>query len=152
MRSKLTLPTLMSNFRQNSYALDFEKETYSCRKLFQIFFNFWHDIKNDVLTSILAYFFQKSGCGGILLAPPSTWFYCYYRPPYGWRSPAGLWSADQCGTNQDSNQFLVPGCVIVGGWWLSLFRIGQLEPHCSVQIPETVVLYDTLYKYQGRWV
>jgi hypothetical protein len=47
--------------------------------------------------------------------PPSTRFYCYYRPPYGWRSPARLWSADQCGTNQDSNQFLVPGCVIVGG-------------------------------------
>ncbi len=40
--------------------------------------------KNDVLTYILKYFHQKSGCSATLHRPPtpsSAQFYCYYRPP-----------------------------------------------------------------------
>jgi hypothetical protein len=43
--------------------------------------------KNDILTSILTFFCQK------FCHPSSERFYCYYRPPERWRSPAGPWSA-----------------------------------------------------------
>ncbi len=53
--------------------------------------------KKWCLTSILMYFCQKSGHGTTLSTPPpsSAQFYCYYRPPRGRRSPAGLWFAVQ---------------------------------------------------------
>ncbi len=51
-------------------------------------------------------------------SPPSSWFYCSFRPPEGRRSPGRLWPPVGCSARQDSNQFLVPGCGVCGGWWV----------------------------------
>jgi hypothetical protein len=61
----------MSNSGKNSYISDFLKLTYSCRKVLQIFLNFWHDIKKwrfDVHFDVV--FFQKSGREDILPTAP----------------------------------------------------------------------------------
>ncbi len=72
--------------------------------------------QNDVFTSILMFFCQKSGRGDILPTPPLPQFYCVYRPPEGGRSPAGLWSAVRCSASQHLNQFPVAGRVECRGW------------------------------------
>jgi hypothetical protein len=41
--------------------------------------------------------------------PPSARFYCYYRPPEGGRSPAGLWSTVRCCASHYIDWFLVLG-------------------------------------------
>ncbi len=67
--------------------------------------------KNNVLTSILTYFCQKSGRGKTLLIPPFYLVLLLLQPPEGRRSPTGLWSAVRCGASQHSNQFPVPGRI-----------------------------------------
>jgi hypothetical protein len=83
--------------------------TYSCRNIFQIFLNFWHDVKK--------WHFDIHFDGFSSEVQPqrnpatSVWFYCYYRPPERQRSSAVPQSAMQCGTSH----FLVLGCVESGG-------------------------------------
>jgi hypothetical protein len=98
----------MSNFG-HIYHVSEKKQTFSNRSVFQIFFNFWHDIKNEVLTFILTYFGENCGWGNTLPTPStSSGFYYYYIPPEG-VSPTGLRSAVRRGTVQNSNRYLVPG-------------------------------------------
>jgi hypothetical protein len=80
--------------------------------------------------------------------PPSTWFYCHYRPLKGVRSPVELWSPVQSGANQNTDRFPVPGHVECRGGRFSvgpdlwLFLSGPLEPHPSGQVPKTCGLYS----------
>ncbi len=96
-------------FRTKFLCLIFVKLPYSCRNFLRIFLNFWHDVKNYVLTSILTFFVRKSVMARLSDFPASDWFYCHYRPPRHGRSPAGLWSAVRWGVRQPSYKFLVPG-------------------------------------------
>ncbi len=97
----------------------------------------------------LTYFCQKSGCGATLLTPPSARFYCFYRPPEGGRSPAGLWSPVRHGASLNTDQFPILGCGECGGGvfavgpGLSLFLSGPL-PHQSGQVSETARLYSAV--------
>ncbi len=139
--------------------LDFKiKNTFSCRNVFPIFFNFRQDIKNDVLTSILMYC-QKSGLSTTLQTPPPPLLLSFtaITDPLG----AGEVSLG-CGPQSG----VVPVNIPVSFWsWatlssrgggfsvapaLLLFLSGQLEPHRSWQIPETVLLYYTPSKYWGK--
>jgi hypothetical protein len=76
-----------------------------------------HDMtsKNDILTSILISFCQKSGRGVPCQTPPSARFYCYYRSPEAGRSPAEQWSAVRCGASQEFQSVSVHGLRIVRG-------------------------------------
>jgi hypothetical protein len=107
----------MSNSGQNSYVSDlYIKIPIPAETSFKSFRSSYMTSKNDALTSVLRYFCQKSCCGDILPTPPlSIWFYCYYRPPDGGRSPTWLWSAVQRGASQDFNQFLVSDRARVWG-------------------------------------
>ncbi len=75
--------------------------TYSFRNIFQIFLNFWHDLKKwcfdvhfDVfLSEILSRRYSA-------VFPASDRFYCYYRPPELGRSPDGPRSAVRSGANK----------------------------------------------------
>jgi hypothetical protein len=75
--------------------------TYSCKNVFRIFLNFWHDLKKwrfDVHFDIFLSEFRPRH--PLPNPPPSARFYCYYRSPEGGRSPAGQWSAVLCGASQ----------------------------------------------------
>ncbi len=143
---------------KNSYVPDL-KNTSSSRNIFQIFLNFRQEAKNDVLTYILTYFIK---CLAVVLPcqpPHSTRLYCYYRPPEGGSSPAGLWFAVWCSATQDSSQFPVPGCAECGGWWvlsqacsltLSKWAVGAAlfwanSPNSSTLLNTYQILFFTLY-------
>ncbi len=101
-----------------------------------IFFNFGHDIQKKCFDIHFDVFLSEvrpwPPC-----RPPSTLFYCYYRPSEGERSPARLWSAVWRSTSQDSNRFWSLTTHSGEGWrfsvWpaLSLF-LGEQLAMCRV--------------------
>ncbi len=50
-----------------------------CRNVFQIFLNFYYDVKKWRFDIHFNVFCQKFSHSGNLLTLPSIWFYCYYR-------------------------------------------------------------------------
>jgi hypothetical protein len=120
----------------------YKENTYSCKNVFWIFLNFRQDVENYILT----YYCQKSGHVVTLLTPPLLLGFTAItdHPRVG---EVRLWSAVWCGASQHSIQFLVLSCAECAGdgFWvgpaLLLFLSGQLGPHRSRQIPETIVLY-----------
>ncbi len=125
--------------------------TYSCRNVYRIFFNFWHDLKKMTFWRI---FIRSPAAAPPCHPPPFRSILLLLQTtrgrPEGGRSPAGLWSAVRRSASQNTNRFLVPGC---GEWeggrftvgpGLSLFLSGLLVLHWSGQVPETRKLYSTV--------
>jgi hypothetical protein len=138
-------PNLTSNSGQNSYILYFLKLTYSCRKVFQIFLNFWHDVKKLHLTSILT-FFVRSSVAARFCRPPR------FRPVLlclqtTWARQKSRWAV-VCSAVQRQSTFQsvpVPGSRRVWGEagsqsGLSLLFLSVL-PHGYGQKTETALLY-----------
>jgi hypothetical protein len=109
---------------------------------------FWHPFLCVVVRSLAV--------ATLCQPPPSSRFYCYYRPLKGGTSPARQWSVVRRSTSQNSNQFPVLGCAECGGAGSSvelallLFPIRKPALCRSGQITKTVTLYDTPCKYQER--
>ncbi len=88
--------------------------THSCRNVFCIFLNLWHDLKNDVLTYILTYFCQKSGQGATLLTPLPLDFAAITDNPRVGEVPPG------CG----SQSCMAPVRIPISFWsWAMLGRV-----------------------------
>jgi hypothetical protein len=118
--------------------------------------NFRQDIKKWFVQSFWRIFSKNPAGVQPCRSPHLVFFYCYYRPPDGGRSPARPRSAVRCGASKYSNQFPVPGRAESGGWWVLsrarplLFLSGQLALHRSRKLPKTIALYYTPSKYWGR--
>ncbi len=135
MRSKLTSLTLTSNCRKENL-----KNTFSCRNIFQIFLNFWHDLNkwlfyvfasevwlqhHPAIPPFLLSLMKLLGGGlqsGVALV----------RTPISFRS----WAMVSVG----DGGFLVRPML-----WL--FLSGLLMPHRSGEIPETGSLCSMVTHY-----
>jgi hypothetical protein len=107
--------------------------------------------KNDVLSSILTYFCQKSGHGILYRTPPlPPGFTAYTDHPSEGEVPLGRGPQYGAAPVINSNQFPVAGRVECGGRGfsvgpaLSLFLSGQQAPHRSGEFSETGGLYSAV--------
>jgi hypothetical protein len=132
----------------------FFKILYSYRNIFQTFLNFRHDLKNYVLTSIWC-FFSKVQSRSNPVDPPPSLVLLLIQITWAWEK--SRWVHDPAPVNISAS-FWSQAVQSAGGGWFSvgpallLFLTCQLTPHWCGQIPETIALYDTLSKYQGRSV
>jgi hypothetical protein len=128
------------------------KITYSCRNVSESFKTSDTTSKKDFLTSILTYFCQKSGRGRTL--PPLPFPLGFTDE--GRRSPRHALvrsTVERQSTFQSVSGprlHTLERAGVAGFQSGPLFLSGQLAPHHSGQIPETVALYDTPGKYRGR--
>ncbi len=161
----MTLLTLTSNCRKTYKVLYIFCFYLFLQKRLPDFFEpltFDKTSKNDGLTSILTYFYQKSGRGVLCRTPPpSGRFYCIYRPSERGRSPAGLWSSVRAEPVKNSNQFPAAGRIECGGrqvlsWARSLtLSKWTAGAHRSGEFSETgglysVVTHHTRYSLRRR--
>ncbi len=138
MRSKIASPTLIK-FPTKFYVSDCKKNL-SFKNAFQIFLNFWHDLKKwrfDILFDVVRILPLVQPCqpSALLLGL----MYCYYRPPEGRRSPVGR--PVRCQSTFKS--FFGPGPSRVRGWQfsvgctLSLFQGVLVLLHRSGRFPKS---------------
>ncbi len=101
--------------------------TYSCRNVFQIFLDFWHDVKKrsfDVHFDVFSSEVLSRRYSAVI--PVSDRFYSYYRPPEHGRSPTRPWSAVWGGVNKIPISFRSGPSRVQGevgsrlGWYLTL--------------------------------
>ncbi len=145
---KVDLADFDLKLQENLLSTLFFTNVYSCKNVFQIFFNFWCDPKKMMFWCTFWHIFVSSTATvPSWQPPPLAQFYCFYRPHEVAKSPAGLWSTVRHSASQNFNQFPVRGCVECGGWQvfsrpsLSLFLSALLVPHRSGHVPETDRLY-----------
>ncbi len=118
--------------------------TYSCRNVFRIFLNFWHDLKKwrlnvhfDVFSSEVL---PRRSLPNPPLPPGFTVYTDHLRPG---EVPPG-------GSSKKFQSVSGPGRVECGGGGfsvgraLSLFLSGQQAPHRSGHVPETAGLYSSV--------
>ncbi len=117
--------------QENLLSTLWNKNTFSCRKVFRIFWTSDMTSKNGVLMYILTFFVRSLAAMPQCRPLLSARFYCCYRQPERVRSPAGLRYTVRHGASQNLNQFLVPGHEDWGGWQILGLALSLALSNCS---------------------